>query len=269
MKNSLPSLATACFLAGASLSPAATIAFSNDFSAGGLDNTSLFTQPGGGLLRYSVTTNNSANPAVAYSSSQITNAADTSFSLSTVFRATSLGANGGANQSVGIGLFGVDATFAGAATTPYLTASYSLTNGTLSITEVDGTNTVISTAPVVDLNGATGGTFTAGSTFYTLRVDVTSLGSGTYNFSLGVFDATGTTQFGSSSTVANYNIASPTTTTDLNDNGFYGIRARLPQTSGTTTVEFDSFAAVPEPTTSGLLLGGMLAGLFIRRRARA
>ncbi|MBC8039053.1 MAG: PEP-CTERM sorting domain-containing protein [Opitutaceae bacterium] len=269
-----PSVFRAAALAfcAASTAGADTIPLNNDFSSGGLENTGLFTQPGGGVLRYTVTTNNSANPPVAYSSSQLTNAANTSFTLSTQFAITSIGTTG-LTQSVAIGFFGVDAAFSGAAATPYLTASYTFTNGTMSITEVDGTNTVLGTTSAFDLNGATTGFISASPTLYTLKLGVTSLGSGTYSLSFGLFDAAGTTQVAPSSAlnVASYSIASTTTDTDVNPNGFYGIRARLPQTSGTTTAEFSDFSAtaIPEPSTYAALAGLGALGLAAFRRRRA
>ncbi|MBC8009235.1 MAG: PEP-CTERM sorting domain-containing protein [Burkholderiales bacterium] len=258
-------------LFAASVAGAATIPFTNDFSSVGLANNSGFTL-GSGFQTLSVS---NTVATVGYSNSQFTNAANTSFTLTSQFRITSLGTStGGVSQSVGFGFFGTEATFAGGSTTPYLYANWSFNLGTLSIIEVDATNTnVQSGTPTADLNGATAGFITPGSTLYTLKLAVTNTAPGTYSLSFGVFDSAGTTQFGSSATVASYSIASLTTTTDLDANGFYGIRSRIPLISGTTTVGFDNFAitssAIPEPSTYAALAGLGVLGLAASRRRRA
>lgn len=243
---------------------AATLPYTNDFSSTGFPNQNNLTLGSGALTA----TATGASTVVAYGSDQFSNVQNASFSLSTQFTVTSIGDGAGSDISVTLGAFGLNAAFTGTSdATRYLQAGWVLQGsnaGALRLIEVDGTNTTLGSV-IVDANGGTAGVFTLNTT-YTLRLDVANTGANTYSLSLGLFDVTGGTQIGASATATGFVALDPSV------GGYYeGVRARLPNVTGTTTVAFDSFsaAAVPEPTTYALLLGGAaLVGLNVLRRRR-
>jgi hypothetical protein len=252
-------------ICAASVAGAATIPFSNSFDSSGFTATAGLTL---NTTAGTVTTTASGNVIpVTYGSEQFTNAANTSYTVSTQFVATSLGTNNG-DQAVGVVLFGFDGTFTGTSDgTRYLLASWVFqgsTLGALRFTEIDGSNLTLGTTQTVDTNGGTGGVYSANTTL-TLKVTVTHTAANTYDLSLGLFDASGTSQFGSSNSFSY-------TAADAPSGGYYmGVRNRVPNLSGTTTLVNNDFvvSAIPEPSTYAALAGLGAFGLAAFRRRRA
>ena len=256
-------LTVVCTLIIGSSVHAATVPFSNDFSSTGFTNQSEFTV-GSGTLNWS--TSSTSSP-VAYGTEQFGNLADSTFSASYQFSLSSVGGASG-DLALGFGVFASNGALSGGAGNPYLLADYTFSSnvgasrGRLRLLEIASSNTGIGT------NGnaqpaASGERTVALNTTYTLRLNVTNTAPNTYNLSLSLFNADGSTQFGSSATATAY---SPSWS--VPSGGFYlGVRSRVPQSSGTTTMAFDNFAVVPEPSTGLLLIGGtVLLGLIRRKR---
>lgn len=242
---------------------AATIPYSNDFSSSGLGTEAGFTL-GGGALSLSVS---GSGTSVGTSSAQFSDAANASYTITSQFQITSLGTSPSNSQTVGIALFGLNSTFSGtSAASRYVLATWtvtgSLTPGALVLTEVDGSNVTYING-TADANGGAAGVVTTNTT-YTLRVDVTNTGANLYDLTLGLYDAAGTTQFGTSASSIGY-----AATAEPGGGYFMGVRARLPfNGSGTTTVAFDNYTvtAIPEPSAYAAIGGFAALGLAIRRR---
>jgi hypothetical protein len=243
---------------------ATTIPYENDFSSTGLDSSSGFTLASG----FQTVSVGTSGTSLGVSTSQFSNATNSSFTVSSQFRISSIGSTF-SDQAVGLVLFGLDAGATGTAdTSRYILADWRFNGnntGSLRLFEVDGSNTVLGTG-TADANGATAGVVTASSTtLYTLRATITNTAASTYSISLGLFDEAGTTQIGSIASTSDYVVA------DATSGGYYfGVRSRLPSnTAGTTTIAFDSFSAIPEPSAFAVLAGLGALGLAATRRRRA
>ncbi len=185
-----------------SASAQVTIPYSNDFSSGTLATNNLFSASGG-TLNHTGNPGSTAGTPVAYSSVQLSNSANTSYTLSSSFRFTALDTSATALTNTGDKTFGLVAfafnnTFLGSSNaTRYLLADYTVLSttsgsiGRLRLIEIDGSNVTLSTAGLADPNGASAGAVTL-NTFYTLRLNVTNTASNTYDLSLGLFDGTNT-----------------------------------------------------------------------------
>jgi hypothetical protein len=259
-----------------SLAPAlraVTIGYYNDFSDTG-DSTAFPTETSnaqwtvvGGAYQNSVT--GTATTVASSASIPVTGIADGTFILETRFTVSALGttvSNG--VQSIGFGLFGGNNAFTGSTTANayYLadlvldSSSAASPEGQLRLLSSGDSGGFTSSLSTVADPAATDYAIVLGTT-YTLRLTGVYT-SGTLNLSLGLFNAAGTTQFGLSSTASD---TSPLTGTN------FGYRNRFATTTGTTsTVNFDNFSLVPEPSGALLALGSwafFLAGA--RRRALA
>jgi hypothetical protein len=98
-------------------------------------------------------------------------------------------------------------------------------------------------------------------TTYTLRLSATYSGSALH-MTLGLFDATGTTQIGSSATASDTSLLSGTN---------FGFRNRIGLSGGAATIDFDNFSvtstAIPEPS-SALPMGclALFGAVGLRRK---
>lgn len=259
-------LLPAVFLAGLCSSGAAVIPYTNDFSGTG-SNTAFtseqtdaeWTVSGGS---YNFSTSNTSYLASTASIS-LTNAGNVAFTMETQFTVSSVGNVNDNGATIGFGAFGASTTFGGlAGSSAYYLADWQVaTNtsaaGTLRIRALGDESGYTYTQVVVDNNPATNMAVTLGTT-YTLRLTGVYVGS-TLNLTLGVYDATGTTQIGTSATGKD---TSPLTGTN------FGYRNRIGLGGGTFNTSFDNFSVVPEPTAVGLFtLGGTLV-MALRRRSK-
>lgn len=253
---------------GASAASAAVI-YSNDFSGTG-GNVAFTTQASAGgswSVTGGVYSSSPTNPAtfgasnVSLASNVIAGvpgaSAGNTFAISSNFVVTNKGA--ATTLTVGFGSFGATATFAGAAVaSAYYLADVNIVNGNVRILSLGDT------AGFTGTNTGTAGALALNTT-YTLKLTGTNVG-GTLNLSIGLFDAAGTTQLGTSSTAVD--------TSPLNGTNF-GYRNNASAASGApgaTNVQVDNYTitdgvAVPEPTTVGLLMTS--AGLLTARRRTA
>lgn len=250
-------LSVGLLLAVAAQLDAAIVPYSNDFSGTG-SNTAFPQQSpanwalSGGTYNLSLPTG-LQGPAVA--TIPIDNAPTTgSFTVETQFNVSAVNSIKGL-CTLGFGLFGDTSGFASGA--DYL-ATFGFANnttplGALSISAQNHSG-VTSTPVNVTVSGHPGNIAVPLNTTYTLRLVGTYTG-GTLNMTLGLFDAAGTTQIGSSATASD---SSPLTGT------YFGYRNR-PYTQGSTVIAFDNFAITPEPATLSLVGLGLL-GLLRRKR---
>ncbi len=251
-------------LAATSVS-AATIPFVNNFGSSGFANGNLGA-PTGGALSFSTT----GTSAVArYGTEQFTNFAGKSFTLETVVRITAFGTNDGGDTTAGFVLFANNGGEPSTAGTNYLLADWTyMTNSTTAATDgrlrflsFTGTsNTPVGTNGRADGVGTDATRAALLDTDYTLRVTVTNVGLNTYNLEMGVFlDGS---QIGTSASYLGF----------VSTNDFFGVRARNARSAastGTHTVTFDSFSAIPEPSAFAALAGLGALGFAASRRRRA
>jgi hypothetical protein len=213
--------------------------------------------------------NYSTSETASSASIPVAGIAGTNFTITTQFTVASASTapvNTGVN-TIGFGALGGNATFSGdTAPNAYYLADYSYTGGPtatpgdigrLRILSLGDTSGFTATNSLNNLDGATTGFAIQKDVTYTLKLTGTYTGS-TLNLALGLFDAAGTTQIGTSATAID--------TSPLVGSNF-GYRER----TGTTTtldVSYDNFSVVPEPSAA-LLAGVTGLGLIgIRRRSR-
>ncbi|WP_309383273.1 PEP-CTERM sorting domain-containing protein [Cerasicoccus frondis] len=273
----LQSLLTSIVLASVCPLGAVTIPYTNDFSGSG-DNTAFpaentdaeWTVSSGSYQWNYSNTVGGGSPSTA--SLPVTNA-DTSFTMETQFTLTSLGNLQGTAQTLGFGVFGADSAFSGSGASggnAYYLADYSYANGnsgssegTLRILRLgdSGSSLSVTSTGLADDNSGSSILAVNLDTTYTLRLEATIAGS-TLNMTLSLYDATGTSQIGTSAIVSD--------TSPLTGENF-GYRNRSPLAGGSTTIDFDNFemSNIPEPGTYALIIGSALGALaFARRRRR-
>lgn len=264
-------LLSALLFAGACPLAAAVFPYSNDFSGSGA-NTAFTTETTnaewavtGGVYQYTYT-----NTTLTASSASlpVTGVAGLNFTMETQFNVSSTGTIN-STQTIGFGLFGSDAAFSGSSTgTSYYLADFLYANtpsapGNLRIIALGDTAGVTNTPVSVDDNPSTSNLAVVLGTTYTLRLTGTYSGS-TLNMTLGVFDAAGTTQIGTSATATDTSVLAGTN---------FGYRNRTSIGGGTVSVAFDNFsltaAAIPEPG-SAVAFGcvALLAAVGLRRVGR-
>ena len=246
---------------------AAVIPYTNDFSGTGSntaftsENTDAEWTVTGGAYVFNYT-NTTITPSTA--SISLTNASNIAFTMETQFTVSSVGSVNSNGATLGFGLFGANTTFSGSASSAYYLADWQVANsgtpGNLRIVALGDTTGFTNTPTSVDANAGSSTLAVTLGTTYTLRLVGTYSGS-TLNMTLGVYDATGTTQIGSSAIASD---TSPLTGTN------FGFRNRVGLGGGTFTANFDNFAVVPEPGSAALLLLGCSAvtALALKRRAR-
>jgi hypothetical protein len=272
--RSLPLGALAALISLAAVSAsAATIPYTNDFSSGTLPaNNNLFTA-GGGFLNYSGAVGSTSGTPVAFSSVQLSNSANTSYTVSSTFRFSALDTSPNAllntgDQTVGLVAFSTTDNFSSrlliADWTVLSTTSGNIGRLRLIDTNLGGavTNLTLGNA---DPNGLGAGAADL-NVFYTLRLTITTTATpNSYSVSLGLFNSSGD-QVGTSASATYLAATAPT-------NGYFsGVRARLPvpsQASGPTTVQVDSFSVIPEPSAFAMLAGLGALGFAASRRRRA
>lgn len=236
---------------------AAVFPYSNDFSGTGA-NTAFTTETTdaewsvtGGVYQYTYT-NTTITPSRA--SLQVTGVAGADFTMETQFTVSSVGSVNSNGETLGFGLFGSDATFAGTNSgTAYYLADFqyanSATPGNLRIIALGDTAGATGTQVSVDANPSVSTLAVVLDTTYTLRLTGTYSGT-TLNMTLGLFDAAGTTQIGTSATATDTSVLTGTN---------FGYRNRAGIGGGTVSVAFDNFsvttATIPEPSSSVMAFG--------------
>jgi hypothetical protein len=267
----LGSFAVLVLLAATPHLDAATMTYFNDFSGTG-SNTDLPTETTAsgqswtvtsGVYRY-MNTNTTGGGIASSASIPITNAATEPFPIvQTQFVVSGIGVpQTGSGDTLGFGLFGLDAAFTGAiASNAYYLADFAYARGATSGT-VDGQLRILSLGDgtgfasitgVADDNASATLAVVPGAT-YTLRLTGSYTGP-TLNLTLGVFNASGI-QIGTSATASD---TSPLAGTH------FGFRNRTPIGGGTVTINFDDFLIMPEPAAALAALG--LAIFAMRRRS--
>ncbi|WP_269540611.1 PEP-CTERM sorting domain-containing protein [Cerasicoccus fimbriatus] len=274
----IQSLLTSIALASVCPLGAATIPYTNDFSGVG-DNTAFpaentdaeWTVSSGSYQWNYSSTVGGGSPSTA--SLPITNAGGSSFTLETQFTLSSLGNLQSTAQTLGFGLFGADSAFSGSGSSggnAYYLADFSYANGNASSTEGllrilrlgdSGSGFSVTTTGLADDNSGSSILAVNLDTTYTLRLETTIAGS-TLNMTLSLYDATGTSQIGTSAIVSD--------TSPLTGENF-GYRNRSALGGNSTSISFDNFemANIPEPGTYALLIGSALGALAFVRRRRA
>jgi hypothetical protein len=263
MQTSTLALAAA-LLAAPLAASAATIPFTNDFSSSGFATQVGFSGPASGALTLSAS---GTSPVIGYGTEQFTNSPGATFSVSTTFNVSSFG-NARGDTTIGFVLFANNSGEPGTAGTNYLLADFTFLTGTsadgrLRFLSFTGTsNTAVGDNAVADANTGNANRAILADTTYTLRVDITHTGANTYDLSLGLFDASGLNQIGSSAVLSDF----------ISTGEFFGVRSRINRdngSTGTTTINVESFSAavIPEPSAAAALLGlGALGFAALRRR---
>ncbi|WFB36177.1 PEP-CTERM sorting domain-containing protein [Kiritimatiellota bacterium B12222] len=244
--------------------------YQNDFSTTGFttENDSGDWTVSAGAYQDVYTGNNTVSSA----SVEIVGVNGTSFTMSSQFTINSY--NPGTTSSastLGFGLMGADSDFGGGSSgTAYYLADFGYAYGTsastkggLRILALGDASGFTSTATSNNFDGNTANLAVTEDETYTLKLTGTYNGSGHLELSFGLFDSTGTTQFGSSATAID--------TTPLLGTHF-GYRNRTASNSSSATnlnASFDNFsvATIPEPSTvvlSSIVMLGFL--IFGRRR---
>jgi len=212
------------------------------------------------------TYNNSAGAGVTSSASfSLPGIRGTDFTVSTQFTisASTVSPSGGVS-TVGFGVLSLSSTFAGAATdSAYYLADFGYAVGSgntgLGRLRVIGAGDTSGTTPVAGLatDGASSTFAIQTGTTYTLKLSGI-YSSGSLSLALGLYDATGTIQYGTNGTLVD-------TTPIAGD--VFGFRDRA-DSNGSTAVSFDNYAlqTVPEPSVFALILPA--AALLGRRRVR-
>lgn len=254
MKKTLSPLAyvSTLMLASITLSgQAATIPYTNDFDSTGFENqnSALTLDTGAGTLTL---TSPAGNPININASDPFTNVADSSFSMRTSFQVTNISSG---TFTIGFGAFGGDANFANG-----LMADWSVSDSGMGKLRLYNFSTASELASAtVDANPSSSTMAVELNTTYFLRLDVTNIGTDLYDLSLAVFAANGTTQIGNTVSYSGYSAASAPV-------GGYemGFRNRAGGTG--KEVVFDSFSAIPEPSTYAFTLAALLGMTCLNRR---
>lgn len=262
MRTIVPTSLILCTLA-ASLA-AATAPYSNDFSGIGANTaltelTDSIWAINSGAYRYTFTSTTVAYDAA---STTITNLAGMDFTMEAQFTVSSTGTVNANSQTLGFGLFGATSGFGGAGSSAYYLADWQYTNtaspGKLRILALGDTSGFSAVDSSVDDNAGSATLAVNLGTTYTLRLQG-SYSSTVLNMTLGLYDATGTTQIGSSATAID---TSPLTGTN------FGLRNRTGLSGGSAIIDFDnlSVTAIPEPSAA-LPMGALaLFGCALTRR---
>jgi hypothetical protein len=259
-------LLPALLLAALCTSGAAVIPYTNNFSGTG-SNTAFTTEMTNAEWTVTGTSyafsysNSTVTPSLA--SISISNMANTAFTMETQIKVVTTGSINSNNATVGFGAFGATSGFGGSGSSSayYLAdwqvGTFSDTAGTLRILSLGEAGGFTAINASADNNAASNLAVTLGTT-YTLRLTGVYVGT-TLNLTLGVYDATGTTQIGTSATATD---TSPLTGTN------FGYRNRIGVGSGTFTADYNNFSIVPEPTAAGLLALGGTVVMALRRRTK-
>jgi MYXO-CTERM domain-containing protein len=266
----------------ASTASAAVIGYSNDFSASSLDSVSGFTgpTPTEQYLRYNgdgATAISNASPVAAM---QLSDATNTSYTISTLFRVSTFGSTAdaaGSVKSVGLGFFSNNAAMVATSGSTFALFDYiySGTNaGQLRLRNLaNGTGTNLATAQTIDINGgATAGVIDE-DIWYMLKVTVTASNidpthaADSYMIKGQIMDEFGTVEYASISTSSAFavGVARPTS-------GYYfGVRSNFnnPAAGGAYDLNYDNFTttSVPEPGALALGLSALGALGLLRRRS--
>lgn len=265
-----PSVLAGLLLVGVQIASADVIPYSNDFSGTG-SNTAFPNQTTasdwsvtGGTY---VNSTSSTSLPVMSSSLSLTNMGTVAFTLTSQVTVTSFGSPNGNGLTLGFGLFGLSSNFSGSnAASAYYLADWAVAttgagSGSVRVIALGDTTGVTTTTGLADDNSSSSILAATLGTTYTLKVDGVYSGS-TLNLTLGIYDAAGTTQIGTSATLAD---TSPLAGT------FFGYRDRVGIAGGTFTAAYDNFgvSAVPEPSSFALLaFSSGLTALALRRRFR-
>lgn len=271
MKTHLTFLAVA-LAAGTTGLGAASLPYTNDFGGTGA-NTAFTTETtdvewalSGGAYRNTYS-NSSITPSTA--SIALTGVAGNAFTIETQFTVQQTGSLNGNGATLGFGFFASSATFSTTANSYYLAdLNYGNSGGTnvgkLRILALGDSSGFTAVDSIADDNAASTLAITTGTT-YTLRLTGTYGTGGSLSMTLGLFDAAGSSQIGTSATATDL-----TPLTGAN----FGYRNRIGIGGGTSIIDFDNFsvtsAAIPEPTSFALAggLGGLALAALRRRGSR-
>lgn len=266
MKINIPFICMTAGLLVVSLAPAASIPFENDFSSVGFSTESGFSRHADSeTYRRSIGGDTQSTLAPAYGTEQFDNHANKSFTSSVQFNFTSQGTLQRYNNHFGFALFGSDPDLSGGAEDPFVQGIFRFGStwterGDLFFAGASGAATSNGNYLADDRHDRMAIPL---NTFYTLVLDVENTGANSYDMTLSLFDAAGTTQLGTSATATGFQ---PSWTEP--SGGFYlGLRTTVDQSGGTTSMVLDNFAVIPEPSTLALL-GIALVGMMLRHRRR-
>lgn len=248
---------------------AATFPYTNDFSGDGANTafTHETTDAEWSLLdgAYRNTfTNSTVTPTVA--SISITGVAGNTFTIETQFTVRSIGNINANGATLGFGFFANSSSFNSTGGDSYYLADFSFANssstnvGRLRILALGDTTGFTATDSIADDNSGANFAITENTT-YTLRLEGSYVGA-TLNMTLALFDATGTTQIGTTAVASD--------TSPLSGE-FFGYRNRIGLGGGSTIVDFDNYSVttpVPEPSAYALIGGVGALGLALALRRK-